>query len=351
MRNGDELEDVRLLRSTGKNTAKTEISLAPLVLIASRWARTLILILLSINCSTAHEGEKIYRTGLEASKGWFAISPDGYLIVFETGLVAHGLRLLDLRTRKISFIPEQAGRIYRSPSWSPDGKQVAVVSATVQGNREVVGDRQIVLLDKGTWLPRIISPNEGFKTSPFFSEDGKTIYYFNGKKRESGKTPASRYDLHAVDLVSLQETQLTHEEFYQACDGDEKGRNVLFSATSKTTDAFGKKTRNALFLYDKAGGGISQIQVDQSSGIFDFSCPRRDMAGNLYFKASKARPDGGNYLSYLIRSSPDGRAIEYLAQMPINLGFDIAQNTGAIFALGTDGEELIFQRLTAQAVH
>jgi len=320
-------------------------------LIVSRWVRLLILILVSINCSMAHEGEKMYRTGLEASKGWFAISPDGYLIVFETGLMAHGLRLLDLRTREISIIPVQTGRIYRSPSWSPDGKHVAVVSATVQDNREVVGDRQIVLLDKGTWLPRIISPNEGFKTSPFFSEDGKTIYYFNGKKRESGKTPASRYDLHAVDLVSLQETQLTHEEFYQACDGDEKGRNVLFSATSKTTDAFGKKSRNALFLYDKAGGGISQIQVDQSSGIFDFSCPHRDMAGNLYFEASKARADGGNYLSYLIRSSHDGRAIEYLAQMPINLGFDIARNTGAIFALGTDGEELIFQRLTAKAAH
>ncbi len=320
-------------------------------LIVNRWVKFLILILVSINCSMAHEGEKMYRTGLEASKGWFAISPDGYLIVFETGLVAHGLRLLDLRTRKIFLIPEQAGRIYRSPNWSPDGKQVVVVSATVQDNREVIGDRQIVLLDIETWLPQIISLNQGFKTSPFFSEDGKTIYYFNGKKRESGKTPASRYDLHAIDLVSLQETQLTHEEFYQACKGEEKGRKVLFSATSKTTDAFGKKSRNALFLYDKAGGSISQIQVDQSSGIFDFSCPRRDMAGNLYFKASKARPDGGNYLSYLIRSSPDGRAIQYLAQMPISLGFDIARNTGAIFALGTDGEELIFQRLAAQAVH
>ena len=55
-------------------------------LIVSRWVQFLILILVSINFSMAHEGEEIYRTGLEASKGWFAISPDGYLIVFETGL-------------------------------------------------------------------------------------------------------------------------------------------------------------------------------------------------------------------------------------------------------------------------
>ena len=76
------------------------------------------------------------------------------------------------------------------------------------------------------------------------------------------------------------------------------------------------------------------------------------MAGNLYFEASKARADGGNYLSYLIRSSHDGRAIEYLAQMPINLGFDDCSEYWCDhLRLGTDGEELIFQSLTAKAAH
>ena len=209
---------------------------------------------------------------------FFAISPDGYLLSLKRAWWLTVCVCLTCNP-KIFLIPVQAGRIYRSPSWSPDGKQVVVVSATVQDNREVVGDRQMVLY-KGLG-PRIIGPMKGLSIAAFF-RGRKSIYYFNGKKKESGKAPASRYDLHAVDL-SVFETQLTHEEFYQACDGDVRAAASYYALRARLWMPSARKPEMLCFYTTKRRQRFA-IQVYQSSGIFDFSCPRRDIAGNLYLR-------------------------------------------------------------------
>ncbi|UCV26983.1 TolB family protein [Ferribacterium limneticum] len=326
-----------------------------------RWMRgisscMLIFAFAAISCPVAFaEAEKIYRTGLEAKKGRLAVSPDGQQLVFTTDRMTHGLRLLDLRSGVTAMIPEGVGRNFGFPAWSPDGKQLAVVSAEVRNNVYSLDGMEIELLEVGSWQRRSIAAGDGVKFSPFFSADGKRVFYFKGAKRESGKTPASRYDLYAVDLASGQETRLTHEEFYQAAKGDETQATVLFHATPNFSkhikDAQGKESRNALFMYELATGRMSLLAIDQSSSIFDFSNPLRDSLGNLYFVSAKANPGGGNYLWYLVRTNREGKQAEILTELPISMRFSIAKNTGEIYVMDKKGEELIIRRLSAQAAH
>lgn len=316
----------------------------------------LIFAFVAISCPVAFaEAEKIYRTGLEAKKGRLAVSPDGRQLVFTTDRMTHGLRLLDLRSGITTMIPEGVGRNFGLPAWSPDGKQLAVVSAAVRNNVYSRDGMEIELLEVGTWKRRSIAAGDGVKIFPFFSADGKRVYYFKGERRESGRTPAGRYDLYAVDLVSGQETRLTYEEMYEVGKGDETQVAVLFHATpsykKSIKDAQGKEGRNALFIYELSSGLLSLLPVDQSSGIFDFHDPLRDSAGNLYFISAKANPGGGYYLWFLVRTNREGKQAEILTELPISMCFGIAKNTGEIYVMDRKGEELIIRRLSAQAAH
>ena len=330
----------------------------PLILRGSikKWVKVLLMFVgISVSCSIAQaDGVTVFRTGLEANRARIAVAPDGERILFSTNRLAHGLRLLNLSTGEIRIIAPETGRTIGFPCWSPDGRQVAVVSAEIPGGHYSVDDMRILVFDSVSWNFRSIASGDGVKFSPFFSQDGKAVYYFKGKKRESEKTPASRYDLFAVDLARGQESQLTQEEFYQASDGDDATNNVLFSAIprfdKRFKDALGQESENTLFVWDKATKIIAPIKVDQSSGIFDFSRPQRDRAGNLYFIAAKARP-GGHYLWYLVRSDKTGNRPELLTELPISMEFDIARKTGDIYVMDKDGKELIIRRLSIKAAN
>jgi hypothetical protein len=130
---------------------------------------------------------------------------------------------------------------------------------------------------------------------------------------------------------------------------------VLFSATPnfsrRLKDAFGVESRNSIFLYDKATSSVSNVLIDQSSGIFDFYYPRRDKAGNLYFIAAKNQSNGGNYQWFLIRALANGKQVEVLANLPPSMKFDFARNTGEIYVADKFGDELIFRRLATLAAH
>ena len=211
------------------------------------------------------------------------------------------------------------------------------------------------MLDPATWKQRTISVGDGVKIFPFFSADGKSVYFFKGAKRDSGKTPASRYDLYSIALATDDETRLTHEEFYQARRGDDDGDSLIFSATPNykrsLKDAFGVETRNALFRYRKKDDHIVPVRIDQSIGIFDFYGPSRDKKGHIYFVAAQAKPGGGNYLWFLVRATPDGTSPAALVELPISMGFDIARRTGEIWVMDRLGDELVVRRLGMPADH
>ena len=297
--------------------------------------------------------DNLFRIGLSGKRGMLAVAPDGGRLLFTTDSLAHGLRVLDLHTGKIDVIQAEAGRFWEMPNWSHDGKQVVAISTAVRNGYHIVGDMQVILIDPATWRHRTITVGEGVKNLPFFSADGNRVYYFKGVKRESGKTPASRFDLYSIDLATGQERQLTHEKFYLAGRGDDDGDSIIFSATPNAAksmkDAFGKESRNALFHLQ--AGKLNPIAVDQRNGVFDFYKPQRDKKGNLHFIAAKERSGGGHFLWFLVRSGPDGSKPMTLTELPISMGFGIARRTGEIWVMDRAGDEIVFRRLDGLAAN
>lgn len=297
---------------------------------------------------------KTFRTSLTGKGSKFAVSPDGSRLLFATGSLLHGLSMLDLLNGRIEAVPMEPGRTWEMPSWSADGKQVVAISTAVRDNYYIVGDMQLILIDPGTWKQRTISSGAGVTIFPFFSADGKSVYYFKGAKRENGATPASRFDLYAIDLASGKEQRLTHEEFYQVTRGDDDGKTILFGAIpgAKTVkDAFSGKTQNALLRYSMTDAALVPITIDQSSGISLFSHPERDTAGNLYFVAAKLPPGSGRYQWFVFRADATGKAPIALAELPIGLDFELARRTGEIWVMDKLGDEIVFRRLRVVAEH
>lgn len=302
--------------------------------------------------ATMEMEEKILYTGLIGKGNEFAVSPDGTRLLFTTGSLTYGLRMLDLRTGRIEAVPMESGHTWEMPSWSADGKQVVAISTAVRDSNYIVGDMQLILIDPGTWKHWTISSGAGVKIFPFFSADGKLIYYFKGAKRISGATPASRFDLYAIDLVSGKEQRLTHEEFYQVTRGDDDGKTILFGAIpgAKTVkDAFGGKTQNVLLRYSMTDAVLAPATIDHSSGISLFSNPERDKAGNLYFVAARLPPGSGRYQWFVFRADAAGKAPVALTELPIGLDFDLVRRTGEIWVMDKQGDEIVFRRLRALA--
>lgn len=298
--------------------------------------------------------EKTLHTGLIGKGDEFAVSPEGTRLLFTTGSLTHGLRILDLRSGRIEAVPMESGHTWEMPSWSADGKQVVAISTAVRDSYYIVGDMQLILIDPETWKHRTIGSGAGVKIFPFFSADGKSIYYFKGAKRTSGVTPASRFDLYAIDLASGKEQRLTHEEFYQVTRGDDDGKTILFGAIpgAKTVkDAFGRKTREVLLRYSMTDAVLAPVGIDQSGGISLFGNPERDTAGNLYFVAARLPPGSGRYQWFLFRADAAGKAPIALTELPIGLDFDLARQKGEIWVMDKQGDEIVFRRLRALAEH
>jgi hypothetical protein len=298
------------------------------------------------------EPEKLFRTGLTDKEASVAASPDGNQLLFSTNNWLHGLRLLDTRSGKFDVIAVDQGKVWEMPAWSRDGKHVVAVSISIRDNRRNLDDMQLVSVDPKTWRGRAITASHGVKIFPFFSADNKSVYFFKGEIRESGKTPASRYDLYVIDLGSGKERRLTHEGFYQVNRGDDNGMTVLFNATpmaKSVKDAFSSNTAMTLFLYSETTQNVRSLPIQAGEGVFFFISPMRSRSGNLYFLAAKSRPGGGSYLWCLLRAQADGTKPVILRELPISMGFDMARDTNEIFVADRIGEELVVRRLRDSA--
>lgn len=142
-------------------------------------------------------------------------SPDGKKLYLDYCDTSRNCRIgwLDLAAQHVSlFTPQGTQNVMSSPSSSDDGKQLAVVIKEATSNYET---SQIGILDleKNTYRP--ITKSTTFKEWPSFSHDGKKIIYGQAnRKRGSGKTRYSEWDIYEVDIATGVERRLTDFCFF-----------------------------------------------------------------------------------------------------------------------------------------
>lgn len=301
-----------------------------------------------------NQEETIIRTGMKGKAGrsidW-DVSPDGAKILFNTGRTTDGLLLLDVQKQQVSKIPNESGRFWEMAAWSHDGSQIVAISTAVRNNRYQVGEQEVILIDPGTWKYRTLTVSKGVNIFPFFSADGRTIYYFKGEKRDSGATPASRFDLYGYDLATDKETRLTHEQIYQVGGGYDDGRTIMFSAygiermPSINPNSRRKQEQQGIYVFDKASHQLRHFEVDQRDGFFNLYFGGKDALRNIYFKAAKLPPRGGRYVWFIYRCNPEGRNCTMLRGSEIGSYVKVATKTGEVFVSAVRDDEIVFRRL------
>jgi hypothetical protein len=290
--------------------------------------------------------ETVFRTGIQGeSQSNYSVSPNGSLIVFNIhDLMFNNLRLLDLKSGRVSKIPAEASRTWEMTSWSRDGKQVVAVSTAIRDNAYQVGEQEIILIDPRNWRHRKLAATPGVNIFPFFSADGKTVYYFKGKKRKNGKTPASDYVLYAYDLTENRETRMTNEVMHQIGRGYDDGNKIMFSVHGFIAGQYDHRAEG-IYVLDKVTQQLLPFNIDQNIASRWINFGDRDAAGNTYFEAAKDRLGGGNYLWFGYRCDAQGNDSVMLRETTVKGKVRVASDTGEIFINAVADGEIIFRRL------
>ncbi|MDR0716771.1 MAG: hypothetical protein LBF50_05060, partial [Azoarcus sp.] len=278
----------------------------------------------------------VFRTGMKwaprpKSSSNFAVSPDGTRIIFGTGVITDGLLLLDLKSGQKTRLPGEENRFWEMGNWSHDGQQIVAVSTAIRDNRYQVGEQEIILIDPKDWRHRKLAATPGVNICPFFSADGKSVYYLKGEKRKRGRTLATNYDLYVYDLASDRETRLTHEKMYIAGDGYDDGSEVFFSAVGfeRVRSIPSINASLSIYVLNKATLDVRLLDVDQSEGVFWLDFGGKDRTGNVYFKATKK--NRGFYRWFAYRCNAKGKDCAVLHEMLGQSRVRIARQTGEIF--------------------
>jgi DNA-binding winged helix-turn-helix (wHTH) protein/Tol biopolymer transport system component len=142
----------------------------------------------SIRRVSAADGTPLWIVPKEAADtadpNW---SPDGTKVLYNTakeqiiGAATADLRIVDLKTRQVTVVPNSAGKW--SPRWSPDGRYIAALLSP-QVDRLPVFD---VKLQR--WFDLSVNGEVEF---PSFSRDSKFIYFLrNGKDQGVFRVPVT----------------------------------------------------------------------------------------------------------------------------------------------------------------
>lgn len=318
-------------------------------------AGLLLMLLIIGNCTQGVMAmdfeETVFKTGVAGRVTNYAVSPDGMRILFTTKKMADGLRLLDVKTGQNIIIPGEAGRSFGMPNWSQDGQQVVAISTAIRDNYYQVGEQEVILINPEDWSYRKLAATLGVNIFPFFSVDGQTVYYFKGKKRESGKTLASHYDLYAYDLATDHEKRLTHDNFYEVGMGHDNGDDLFFPIYGlKRIPSLDPNSRRStfqkgLYAWNKLSSQLRLFNIDQNDGFFNINFGGKDTVGNIYFKTAKNRPGGGNFLWFIYRCNVQGENCVMLRETTIDNSVRVALKTKDIFIDDVIKDEVIFRRL------
>ncbi len=149
--------------------------------------------------------EEVLLSGLKRAANGFhqvswllgpALSPSGRQLAFveDDGDGNTDLEVMDMQTRRVTLL-STASRL-ADPSWSPDGKTIAVTTYTSQNEPPGL----LLVPADGKAATRVKVP-EGDAYAPSYSRDGKWIVYTlrNGKAN----------DVHAVEIAAGRDVALT----------------------------------------------------------------------------------------------------------------------------------------------
>lgn len=328
------------------------------VLVNPIWALFLLLALLASTAVPAQGSkEQIIRTGLQTECRNFSVSPVGDSLIFDTASLTHGLKLIDLKTGAIRPLPSEPGRYWEMARWDSDGKRLVAVSTLVRDNNYIIRDQRVILIDPRDGSHRVIASGEGVKIMPFFSADGRRIYYFKGHARTSGRTMAAGFDLFSVDVASGQEEQQTDEAFYQVSVGDagKDGAVVLFSARGGKNfrnikdEATGISGGSRLLAFDTGTKRLTPVRIHNPNKIFELSQPTRDDHGRLRFIAA-TQGNKGYFLYALYNIDKSGEPPRKITDVPIWAGYEVVRRTGDVYFPEMQQGELVFRHLAPNPI-
>ncbi len=261
-------------------------------------------------------------------------APDGHSVLLsrsqgDSSLLYH----VALDTGKSVRLGKAASGRESSPSFSPDGKQVAFVYAA----REKEHSRIFIMDADGSNVHPLFSASvEADDLSPRFALNGKRLYFTRSRPFVNDLPTARRvsreWDVYSVDLDGQNVQLLTDRHFYDSSapsfSGD--GKKMVFSTESEGGGrqlhvySFGQMTEPEAVLQphvpneprwliysnaslDADGSSVYFLAASQGAKVFDYDVYRLDLSGNAVEKITTA-----NGFASDLCVSADGRYAAFL---------------------------------------
>ena len=202
--------------------------------------------------------------GYEHQPDW---SPDGRRVVYASYHDdAVELRLLDLETGTTAPLVSN-GHVNVDPRWSPDGTRVAFVSTQHEGRWHVFvvppdgGAATRLTEDRNSGLPRYYYSAWDHYLSPTWSPDGKELVLVSNRGRVSGS--GGFWRMAAEPGAPLREIHDEETNWKARPDWAPDGRRVVYSS-------YHGRQRNQLWLVTSDGGDPLPL----THGEYDLTAPR-----------------------------------------------------------------------------
>jgi Tol biopolymer transport system component len=186
-------------------------SLRPIISVIVGIVMVLSFLTIVRDCTAKTDRKSDYISGI-------SFSPDGKKILF-TRKKDDGSALLNaynLETEELNAYKTPHGESWYYAQYSYDGKHIAFVIMPRKPDGYLdLENTQIAIMDSDGKNVRKITNSPGTRMSASFSHNGQKIIFAKaGMIRESGKTPAAKYDVWEVDVKTGKETRLTYYEFF-----------------------------------------------------------------------------------------------------------------------------------------